>query len=770
MIAVVMCGGMGTRMRPITDVIPKPMLTVGGREVLDILIEKLTNAGVDTIYLTLGYMGDTIREYVENKQYNANVIPVFEDFPLGTAGGVLNAVGETMEDILVLSGDNIFSFDLKQAYFAHLESEAMVSLIGVRVEDPRNYGTVQIMQDGTITEFIEKPSWAQVESDIINTGIYFLKGECLSLVSKGCAFDFANDLFPLLMQKEYKLNCILADGIWGDLGDINSYFDANKDVLNGIYGDILNDGNLITHNKILDNGTTLIAPCVIGNRVTIGDNCRIGPHAVVGSDCRIGNDCEIAESILADDAELLNGIVACGAYIGNNCIIGRHVRLEKGCVLAGNVSVRSFAVIGENSKISAGCEIKENEIILRNVVSNTFKSSEVTAEGLQGKPMSELTIQQALNLGCAVASCKNILRVGVADDGNIVSVLFKNAIALGLQSCSATVYDFGEIVRCQKSFLSQYCKLDFFICVTLQNEALQISFSAENGAPVSRKTEREIQAACRYLQFNNSNNCDIKESFLMNPLVAVYKAILMHKLPQNFNNERVAVECDNRLVYEMMHDIIRSKGYRCDYGGLLFMIDKNGEKFYVVENERAYSYDRILTICCNYELEKGFDVSINESAPGLIEFLSKEKGRKAIRLYESDFESNKEDIRRLVAFPWIYDGLMCIVKLIEIMNKTKKSLQQLSDELPDYFVKAMTFVYKDEPKKFREKLLNNGAVRSEVRKGYYEWEDERGTIRLKPDSVCRNIKVLIESESIEFSRELAAEAEAKLKNCAIDKL
>ncbi len=769
MIAVIMCGGMGTRMRPITELIPKPLLQVGGRAVLDILICQLAEAGVEHVFLTLGYKAELLVEFVEKKNYPLQITLVHESTPLGTAGGLKNAVGNTMEDVIVLSGDNIFSFDLKKIYRSHVHSGADVSLVGTNRDDPREYGTVQIDPDGRILSFVEKPSWAQAESNIINTGIYILKGNIVSLIPDGVMFDFANDLFPQLMKEEYDLRCVFADGEWGDLGDMASYLQANRAVLEGIYGSLIDTEKMIKADKILENGTIIKAPCSVGENVVFGQNCKIGPFCTIGNDCTIADDSIVENAIISDRCDIGRNFYCFGAFIGENCKIDACVTVEENAVLAGYDSIGCYISVAGDCRMEPGCQIYDDSHALNGNIKKVSKLLSLTATGIKDAALADFSLIDAFSVGAAVACCKDIKRIGIAGSDGNVSDIYRRTILVGMQAAGGTVYDFAVSFRGRRIFYTDYCNLDFFVYVEHTEKGISVSFCGKGGCPVSRATERAIISNFRYNTFPVLNDSTCKDVFFMQPIASLYNSLFMHQLPPSNGSFNVSVACDEREIYELFCKALHEKEYNYNYGGLLFIIDKYGEKFYVIENEHAYSYDRILSICCQAAFEAGKNVAVGEAAPGILEQLAQIHHCKVFRLYEAEQEITEEEKDVLADNPWVFDGLQCIAQLLNIMQRTQKSIQQLSETLPDCYVKNFSLPYEGMPKTFRQNLRNSGAIRSQNRVGYYEWEDERGTIRVKSDAACKNIKVLIEADSIELSRELSADAEEKIKNCAIDK-
>ncbi len=769
MIAVIMCGGMGTRMRPITKLIPKPLLRVGGRAVLDILICKLADAGVEHVYLTLGYKAEMIVDFVEKMNYPLQITLVNEDTPLGTAGGLKNAVGDTMEDVIVLSGDNIFSFDLKKIYCCHVNSGADVSIVGTYREDPRDYGTLEIDTDGRILSFVEKPSWAQAESNIINTGIYILRGTVVSVIPRGIMYDFAKDLFPRLMMDEFDLRCVFGIGEWGDLGDMASYLQANHDVLRGTFGELLNEVHAIKEDKILENGTIIKAPCYIGKNTSFGENCKIGPYCTIGNDCNIGANAIIENTIISDGCDIDRHFYCYGAFVGEHCRIAACVTVEENAVLAGYDAIGCYISVSGDCKMDPGCRIDDDSQALNGNIKKRSTHPSLTAAGIKSEDLSDFLLTDAFSVGAAIACCKNIKRIGISCSEGYISDLYKRIILIGMQASGATVYDFDVSLRCQRVFYSDYCNLDFYVYVEQTENGISLLFCGKSGCPVCRETERNLIANFRYNPMPSLKNIQAMDVFFMNPLSSLYNSLFIHQIPNAVNDCKIAVACDDRMIYELFCKALREKGYNYNYGGLLFIIDKYGEKFYVVENEHAYSYDRILSICCKNAFEKGKNVAVGETAPGILEQLADEYNCKLFRLYEAEQEITDEEMTALSENPWVFDGLFCIAQLLHILQNTNKSIRQLSDALPECFIKNFSVPYEGQPKAFRQNLCNSGAFRSQNRSGYYEWEDERGTIWVKSDAACKNIRVLIEADSIELSRELSADAAEKIKNCAIDK-
>ena len=331
--AVVMCGGRGTRMLPLSEKTPKPMLRTVNRPLIDLIIRKLIREGFTDICLTLGYKAEEIVPFVESQRYEAQIRFATEEKPLGTAGGVRNALRDGAEDFLVLSGDNLFDFDLDKLRERHYLSGKTVTIVGTELEDPRDYGVIVSDGNGCVTGFTEKPDWENVRSFLVNTGIYFCAGEVLDLIPLGEFFDFAHDLFPLLLRDGRRIGCVKAEGRWYDIGSIGEYLRTNAALL--MEPDIAGagDGAYYAGDRTDEAGNRILAPCVIGRNVALSGGATVGPFCCIGDGTRIGRDCVITGSIIGEGCTVGSGTDIHDSVIDDAAEIRENVLVDNGAVV-----------------------------------------------------------------------------------------------------------------------------------------------------------------------------------------------------------------------------------------------------------------------------------------------------------------------------------------------------------------------------------------------------------------------------------------------------
>ena len=342
--AIVMAGGEGTRLRPLTCAVPKPMVPILDKPMLEYTLEHLLNHGITQAALTLGYLPTVVTNYFdEHRPKRMELDYYIEDVPLGTAGSVKNAASFVDGTFLILSGDALTDIDLTQAVSEHKKSGAKATIVLKRMGDPQGYGVVITSKDGTVERFVEKPGWEDVFSDAINTGLYILEPEVLELIPAGKKFDFAKDLFPLMMSKGLAIHGHITEGYWCDVGSIESYIRAHEDLLSGTVKAVIrghNIGGIWVGDGVKLSGSALMqSPAFVGAGASIGDGARIGRYSCIGAGARVGAYADLKRSVVHGGAR-----------------VGRHTKL-RGCVVA------SGSAVGERCSVLEGAVVGERSML-----------------------------------------------------------------------------------------------------------------------------------------------------------------------------------------------------------------------------------------------------------------------------------------------------------------------------------------------------------------------------------------------------------------------
>lgn len=233
--AIIMAGGMGTRLQPLTKRIPKPMVPLLDRPVMEYIVELLRHHGISDIAVTLGYKPEAIRQHFQDGcDFGVRISYAVEEFPLGTAGGVKNLESYLNQPFVVMSGDGLTDFDLGEAMKVHRAHGGLATLLLTTVACPKGYGVVKVDDRGYIEQFVEKPeSWIDGIPYLINTGIYILDPAILHFIPSGVAYDFGRELFPKLLKSGIPLYGHVASGYWSDIGTLHQYYQTQLDMVSG---------------------------------------------------------------------------------------------------------------------------------------------------------------------------------------------------------------------------------------------------------------------------------------------------------------------------------------------------------------------------------------------------------------------------------------------------------------------------------------------------------------------------------------------------------
>ncbi|MFQ5919473.1 MAG: sugar phosphate nucleotidyltransferase [Thermoplasmata archaeon] len=309
--AVVLAGGYGTRLRPLTETMPKPLLPVAGEPCIDYVLRSLASAGFREIIVATSYMSDrVIKRIGDGLDYDASILYSFEAAPAGTAGAV-----KTLEDFVdgtfvVASGDVLADVNLRKLFEGHTERGALATMALTRAEDTRQFGVVEVDAEGRLVRFQEKPAPEEAFSDLINAGIYVLEPEVLGFVPKRKAFDFSKDLFPLLLEKGEALYGLELEGLWMDIGRPEDLLRASLEVIRQTGMEAVPEG-------VKSEGRVLISPAAqIKEGVEIQGPSYVGPGAILSKGARVVRSCVYDGVFLDRDVDMRDSIVMEGSHIG----------------------------------------------------------------------------------------------------------------------------------------------------------------------------------------------------------------------------------------------------------------------------------------------------------------------------------------------------------------------------------------------------------------------------------------------------------------------
>ena len=358
-----MAGGEGTRLRPLTTSQPKPMLPMANQPMAAHVISLLKSHGFDEIIITVAFLANTIRTYFgDGSEFGVRIDYATEETPLGTAGSVRNAREELDERFLVISGDVLTDIDLGELVRFHDDAGAAVTLALKPMENPLEFGIVITDPKGRIERFLEKPTWGQVFSDRINTGIYVLDPVVLDYIAPDRPVDFSAEVFPTLLEAGHPLYGFTTERYWEDVGTLEAYLRVHEDILDAkvavaIDAFPLRDGVWVGEGAEIDPSATIEAPVLIGDNCRIGPGARLGAYSVLGANVNVGEGAVLERSVVHDNCYIGAGAAARSAVVGRSCELRRGVNIGEGAVLGDHCR------IGHHAVITAGVKVYPHKIV-----------------------------------------------------------------------------------------------------------------------------------------------------------------------------------------------------------------------------------------------------------------------------------------------------------------------------------------------------------------------------------------------------------------------
>jgi mannose-1-phosphate guanylyltransferase/phosphomannomutase len=499
-----MAGGEGTRLRPLTSNQPKPMVPVAGKPCMEHIIELVRHHGIANVVATLAYMPQVIQGYFgEGSQLGVELDYSVEEAPAGTAGSVKLLEHYLDEAFLVISGDALTDIDLGALLAFHRERGGVATLALKRVPNPLEFGVVITAEDGRIERFLEKPSWGEVFSDTINTGIYVLEPEVLGRIPADCPHDFSQELFPELLEMGAPMYGWIADGYWKDIGNIAQYQEANRDALDRkvhleIAGVKLKDNVWLGEGSLAENIEQITGPAVIGNYCAIDERAAIGPYTVLGNNVIVKEGCETEHCVVDANTYLGPSSQVRGAVIGKNCEVRAHSQVAEGAVIGDECSLGEQSTIAPGVHVYPFKQIETGAHVQRSLIWQPRGTSTLfTEEGVTGIVNVDITPETATRLAMAYGTTLSRGEVAVASrDAHPASRMIKRAMIAGLVATGVSVKDLRVATAAVNRFEVRNggAPGGFHVQISDRDpERIQILFFESDGVPASDATRKGVE-------------------------------------------------------------------------------------------------------------------------------------------------------------------------------------------------------------------------------------------------------------------------------------
>ncbi len=747
--AVVIAGGEGSRLRPLTIGRPKPMVPLLNKPVIGHIIDLLKSHGITDIIITLQYRAEDIQEHFrDGKDFGVNIRYSVEEIPLGTAGGVKLAEDWLDETFIVISGDALTDFDLSAICKFHHEHQAIATLTLTRVANPLEYGVVITEEDGRINQFQEKPSWGEIFSDTVNTGIYVLNPKIFKYFDKNVPFDFSQQLFPLLLEKGEPIYGYVADGYWSDVGSIPDYMRSNADILEGkvrltMPGTHLGGGIWVEEDVEIAPDAQLYGPIYLGQGVKIKSGAIVRGPTVIRDFTIVDDRAAIDRSIIWRNTYIGERAELRGCIVTRQCSIKARSLIFEGAVIADNTIIGESAVIQPNVKIWPSKEVERGATVSASIIWGSQGRRVLFGRyGVTGLVNVDITPEFAAKLGAAYgAILPKGTTVMVNRESHHTPRMIKRAIISGLPSAGVNVSDLGSIpvpVARYNTRTTENVAGGLHVRLSpFDNRTIDIRFFDKRGLDIDQSTERKIETVFFREDFRRVYLDEIgRIDYAANPLdrysVDFLRRLDVAGMSKSQRGRRVVVDYSSANSSAVLGPILDKLG--CDVIALnaavdeakLFRtpeqfqesmkrlgvitstldadlgvkLDTGGEKLYAVDSRGQQIQPMQLAAAVAkliLQTHNACTIAVPVTAPSIFERIAAQYNGKVIRTKINNFAQSLVAMRDGVVlstdgegsftFPQFHptnDGLFAIAKILEMTVKQGVRLGEVVSSLPGY--------------------------------------------------------------------------------------
>jgi NDP-sugar pyrophosphorylase family protein len=350
--AILLAGGKGTRLRPLTLHTPKPVVPIFDRAFLHYQIDLLRQLPeIDEVILSLNYQPRRIEEvFGDGGGTGVRIRYVVEPSPLGTGGAIRYAAQGVNDTLVVFNGDVMTSVDLAKVVALHRGRKAKATIVLTPVDNPTAYGLVETEPDGRVRRFLEKPNPDEITCDTINAGIYVLEPETFDRIPKDVSYSIERAYFPSLIERKEAFLAYIDRGYWIDIGTPEKYVQVHRDMFDGKFaGGIFRSADrsrpIVAGDARIDDGAILEGPCFVDAGVHVKKGAKVGPYTVLGRGALVEEDADLTDTIVWPNSRIGQNAVVQGPIIGRNCHVGRNAVLKGRAVLGDKTLLTDFTTI-----------------------------------------------------------------------------------------------------------------------------------------------------------------------------------------------------------------------------------------------------------------------------------------------------------------------------------------------------------------------------------------------------------------------------------------
>jgi len=821
--AIIMAGGFGTRIQPLSSSLPKPMLPVVNLPMMEHVINTVKKTGITEFIILLYFRADTVKNYFGNgEDFGIKIRYILPEDDFGTAGAVKKASEYIDKTSLIISGDLITDFNINKLIDFHRDKHSRATICLTSVEDPLQFGVVITDKNGRIVKFLEKPGWGEVFSDTINTGIYVIERDIFDLIPDNKPFDFSKDLFPLIMNKGITLYGFNAEGYWRDVGNPSSYRDSVLDILQdkvdiAIPGNVKDNEHFRLYYQDDSPGIEKAAKgtVVTGKHVEVGENAYIA-DSCIGSDVSVGNNTKIQNSIIWDKVTIGNNCILDNCVICNDVIIGNNVNMSNGGIVAENTKIGDFVVFEKDIIVWPGKQIEEDSILSSNLIwGDKWKKTIFEGGKVSGLTNVELSPDLAAKLGAATgSSIPQNSYVVVSRDYHSASQMLKRSFLGGLLSTGINVFDLrmSALPPAKLHLKTKDAAMGIHFRQSSTHDTFtEILFIQKTGIPIDSATEKNIEKAYFRENFRRAHHEEIGEIIELKDFQEQYLKYLHNNInAEYFKSKKLKIVADlfngtttgifpiilndlgvNSIILNAYHDQKKlAKSYKntnksineirkivmaleADMGVIIF---QNGEKFTIITpNGKALTPVetvlvtlKLIDISAKETIQAYLPIAIPDIFDNKLKKVNIHRGKTTgigtdtIKNYDIFVDSDFNLV--FSNYSLCSDAMYNVLKIMEMLIEINKTIADILNLIPKFCFTHNVITCPSNKKgtimrKMGEYANNYEADYTDGIKIFYK---NKGSVLMIPDQYSANLHLYIESTDDENNKKLLEDIKIRI--------
>lgn len=762
--AVILCGGRGERLMPLTECRPAALLRITGKPIIEYAFEQLKKAGFKEITLALGYLGSMIFAEFDSGKYDKMKIHFSANSQNGTASAIKNAFSG--DDILIAEANCLFDFDIKKLLSFHRINNADCTIVTKSCKDYTEHTCVSADDKGLVKSVTKNPSHDNLNAFHAVTGVYIISRNVFSDYSFTDGLDFVKDLLPQLISDYKKVLSFSDQGYWQKVTDSQGFLACQHDMLSGKTG--INIGSKYKENNIYSesesnfNGISVVGPVYIGKNVSIEKGSTINPYSVIDDNSIISKRTTIDGAYIGQNAVIEQCCEISSSVVCNNALIKQSSQCGENSVIGEKATVGESSRIADNAKIRAEKYISPNTTVTKDIKTGICRSISIDDNCECTVGNGSTSPADFARLGMAIGSSLNkndIVVVGYSDD--YTAKILSDSLISGILSTGLKVFRMGKC-SCQQIMFILTRLSGKIGCFVTADYTERVKLMNKGCLPLKHDVEKAIENAYNNNSFRSLCIGEYGKSYDISDAKILYEIFLEKLLPAKFNYINAEIRCTSKETAQTADSIINPKN---DINGehVVFHISADGSSCSVYSDKTGYVFhERLIMLALSICFEKQIPVSLPFSFPIKADEIAEKYGGKIYRYYncsddDSDVKARKVAVRTDNMF--VRDGLMLICIICAYLSEKKIGFSEAIKEIPAVATVQRFVSIKEDPLVLLDTFavsqagLNEGIV--------YMKENARALIR--PQKNAKGLMIFAESFKSEQASSICDDIQDMLK-------